>query len=248
MVHGRLEPLRFRRYECKYLISQAQAVEVRRAIRPHTEPDSHGRDRPGFIYPVCSLYVDSPDLRLHRQTQDGICDRYKLRIRGYDDDPEHPLFVEIKSRRNTVVTKARCPLRREHLPAALGLAPLPDGGHGAKQSVLVEFVARVRALGAVPMTLVRYEREAYQGLFDDGHRLTMDFDIRSRRVFEPCVEVGAGTWDLVSANAVVLELKFNDRLPGWMAALIRRLGLDRTSYSKYGHSVLSSWHGNMLSV
>ena len=49
-------------------------------------------------YRVCSLYLDTPQLALYRQSKDGIKNRYKLRIRFYDEDADGPAFLEIKQR------------------------------------------------------------------------------------------------------------------------------------------------------
>ena len=42
---------------------------------------------------------------------------------------------------------------------------------------------------------------------------------------------------LGDAGHVLMELKFRERLPVWMADLVRRLGLVQQGYSKYGSAV-----------
>ena len=47
---------------------------------PFTEPDNFAALCKGYRYPICSLYLDSPDLALYRQTVAGEKDRFKLRV------------------------------------------------------------------------------------------------------------------------------------------------------------------------
>ena len=52
---------------------------------------------------ITSLYLDSSALHLYRQTVQGIKNRFKLRIRFYDDNPGNPAFLEIKRRVTDVI-------------------------------------------------------------------------------------------------------------------------------------------------
>src|SRR5687767_14413648 len=104
--------LRFQRFECKYLVTEAVAQSVRQFIAPMVQPDEHARRRPGCTYPIVSLYLDSPRFTLGRETLEGQSNRFKLRVRAYDEDPAGRLFLEIKRRRNLIVQKLRCPLAR----------------------------------------------------------------------------------------------------------------------------------------
>ena len=88
------------RFECKYRISPLHAPQVRRFIEPFMRPDPYAARRPGFRYPICSLYLDTDNLALYGQTVAGEKDRYKLRVRSYSDDPAAPLFMEVKHKSN----------------------------------------------------------------------------------------------------------------------------------------------------
>ncbi len=87
---------RFRRHECKYLISERLAARIRDYVHPYVAPDSHAAASPDLSYDITSLYLDSPDLRLLRETEEGLLNRIKLRIRSYDDHEDSPVFLEIK--------------------------------------------------------------------------------------------------------------------------------------------------------
>ena len=67
---------RFRRYECKYLIPESLAVEIRRYIRPFVDVDPHAADSADRSYDITSLYLDAPDLKLFWESQEGVKERF----------------------------------------------------------------------------------------------------------------------------------------------------------------------------
>jgi SPX domain protein involved in polyphosphate accumulation len=65
------------------------------------------------------LYLDSDSLKLYRTTINGDKNRYKLRLRYYEDRPDAPVFFEIKRRMNNIIMKQRGGVRRELVHAIL---------------------------------------------------------------------------------------------------------------------------------
>ena len=51
-------------------------------------------------------------LRLGYRTINGDKNRYKLRLRFYEDNPHAPVFFEIKRRMNDAIMKQRCGIKR----------------------------------------------------------------------------------------------------------------------------------------
>ncbi|MBE3123951.1 MAG: polyphosphate polymerase domain-containing protein [Planctomycetes bacterium] len=225
------------RFELKYLISEATARGVRDFALSYLVPDPHADPARNCEYPVHSLYLDSRRLELCRATLRGLKDRYKLRVRFYDDLPESPCFAEVKRRQNDVILKQRAPLRRSAIPRLLaGHWPLPEDimdvsprGMGAL-SQFCRLQAMIQAEGQV---FVSYVREAYVTPSDDSVRLTFD-----RRIH--CVRYdGGGTLAMKAEKiyprieGVVLEIKFTNRFPVWMRLMARHFDLDRRSMAKY---------------
>ncbi|MHC4852614.1 MAG: VTC domain-containing protein [Planctomycetota bacterium] len=167
--------------------------------------------------------------------------RYKLRIRTYHDSPEQPVFFEIKRRNNQVIQKQRCRARRADVvrlltTGATSVEHMPP----AERKVFDEFTHRVHHIAARPAVMVRYEREAWCGVFDPTVRVTFDRQICCRSPDGPRIEFNSVGWDLVEGRRVILEFKFNGRCPAWMASAIRNFGLQRVSYSKYSHALLTA--------
>jgi hypothetical protein len=227
------------RYECKYLVSTATAAAMRRFIQPFMVPDAFARRYEGYRYPICSLYLDTLDLDLYRQTATGEKNRFKLRVRSYSDDAAMPVYLEVKRRVNDVILK-----RRAGLPRNVALDMLTTGNSlGLENSTsqlladLEYFTGHVTVAAARPFLRVRYDREAYEALGGDPLRITLDTDIAwlptSTVDFNLCAE----GWIPTPVPGTVLEIKFTDRYPAWVGEMIRAFSLQRQSLAKYVLSV-----------
>src|SRR6185295_3618064 len=114
------------RFELKYLIPNEVALRARDFVQRHLELDEYGIGKPNLSYPVYSLYLDSPDWKIYWRTVNGDKNRYKLRIRYYTDNPEVPVYFEIKRRMKDVILKQRCGVYREGLQHCLAGHIPPD--------------------------------------------------------------------------------------------------------------------------
>ncbi len=225
------------RFELKYLISEETARQVRDYALGYLEPDPHADPARNCQYEVHSLYLDGPTLRLCKGTLWGLKNRYKLRIRFYDESPESPAFLEIKRRQNDVILKQRAPIRRPGVAQVLRgywpkreyLMDLSPQGLAA----LTEFCRLRDSIDARGQCFVSYTREAYVTPHDDSLRLTFD-----RRVHAVAYS-GDGTLAMRGRRVypdipgVILEIKFTNRFPVWMREMARALNLERRSMAKY---------------
>ena len=224
------------RFEYKYIIEESRARAACDFARGYLEPDRHADPSRHNSYEVHSLYLDSPGHDLCRATMHGHKNRFKLRIRFYDEAPDHPVFFEVKRRVNDVILKQRAAVRRAsvlpllagHAPAISDLVPGAEGDFGA----LAGFCRLRGAIGAEGRAFVSYLREAY-ATPDERVRVTFDRLIRGapyRGAFQlpPDRE-----WTYPPVAGVVLELKFTDRFPVWMREMVRALNLWRGPMAKY---------------
>ena len=104
------------RSELKFEIDESKARAIRSYLGARLRPDPHSV---AGGYPVCSVYMDSADDLLLRQTNQGVRNRYKLRVRIYSDNPGHPAYIEIKRREGSAVKKQRVGVSREVATALL---------------------------------------------------------------------------------------------------------------------------------
>ena len=224
------------RFEFKYLVNEATADSVADYLRGRMTLDEHDDPENPQGYTVCSLYLDSPSLTLYGQTQQGAKNRFKLRIRFYDDDPNTPAFLEIKRRETDVIRKKRATVTRKAAVRILqGVWPTPSMLYKANGDMdsLEQFCNLARSINADGCAYVLYRREAYVSPDSDQLRVTFDRDLRGG-LYRPNSDLEIpkhGTRPKV--GGVVLELKFTDRFPGWMHELVQVFNLQRTSVPKY---------------
>lgn len=231
------------RFEMKYLVSEQTARAIRQFVRSHLVPDEFAARSADFSYAVHSLYLDSPDLALYGATNNGDRNRFKLRIRFYDDDASSPVFFEVKLRRNECISKLRARVRREAVQSLLRGA-WPQPGHLAKPDAkqffaLQEFCRLMRRLNATPRSHVGYEREAWMSPRDNSLRLTLDRQVQCAPQFAPMLHATTGAASAVApfARQVIFELKFTNRMPAWCGEMIRAFNLVRGSAAKYAEGI-----------
>ncbi len=223
------------RFEAKYFVSPVQAEMVRDYLVPYTVPDRHRG-----VYPVTSMYLDSDDLATFRSSLHGEKNRYKLRIRGYEDGTEKPIFSEVKQRIGRVIRKHRACLRRDALERQHWAEPISGdfliaSDEEREQENLMLFSELCAGLRAEPKIGVRYIREAYVSDIDEPVRITLDRDVAFAPIPERPSELwnDATSWRLVDQMPIILEIKFTDAYPAWVQRMIQRFQLSRVSLAKY---------------
>src|SRR5438477_12828807 len=116
--------LQAQRFELKYLIDDAITPQLRDFARSYLELDDYGLGSPQCSYDVHTLYLDSDDLKTYQASVNGSKDRFKLRLRCYDDKAETPVLFEIKDGPDNCIVQQCCPFRGESVALLLaGLLP-----------------------------------------------------------------------------------------------------------------------------
>lgn len=206
--------LHFRRFEFKYLISYQQHQKISRIISRKLAPDPFGE--PKGIYTITNLYFDSPGLKYYYQNEAGLKDRQKIRHRFYNHERDKT-FWEIKRKTDAVIIKDRCFL---------------NDYSSAMQNQIRYFNLRDRLL---PTLWVEYQREAWI-LPANDLRATFDFNINisSSRLQDRYPRF----WEKkLLPGFIVMELKFNGRLPYWIYSLMKQFSLERQALGKYQFAV-----------
>lgn len=239
--------LQMQRLEYKYLISERKALKVREYVRSYLELDEYGVNKPDLSYTIHSLYLDSDQLATYWETINGCKNRFKLRIRYYDDNPTSPAFCEVKRRVNDAILKQRGGVHREAVPWLLA-GQLPDPAHlfssQAKQLVALQrFSQLMLDLRASPKAHVCYRREAWVSTQDNSVRVTMDRDVRVAQELTARLGTDMTQYATPFGDEVILELKFTGRFPNWFRALTESFSLFRSSAAKYADGVAAIGEG-----
>lgn len=221
------------RFECKYLIPKRVAEDLRRFIKPYLELDFFSARAPKNRYPVHSLYLDGPANELYETTIQGMKNRFKLRIRGYDGNPESPLFAEVKRRSDRVILKRRTLITRPAARALLAGRPIPEG-EVPQGTEFAEFRSLYARVGARPAVYVSYLREAYEAMGSEPARLTFDTHLHNAPPdSETPFAFEDKDWEQTPVDQVILEVKFTDACPRWIETMVEQFQLARCSVAKY---------------
>ncbi len=231
------------RFELKYLIDEKQCKRIGRFVSHFLELDDFAAGRPNDSYPVHSVYLDSDDLKTHYATVNGTKNRFKLRLRYYDDKPTTPVFFEVKARVDNCILKQRCGVKRDAVPFILsGQLPTVEQlfSKEQKQYVAIErFLYLQNLINARPKVHNNYVREAWVSAHDNSVRVTFDRQVR--------IEPYAGCEAIVEMQDpvqvypewTILELKFTGRYPNWFKELVRRFNLMQFSAAKYSEGIVT---------
>lgn len=239
------DKLQAQRFELKYLINEEVAQAMRDFVRSHLVLDEFSSRQPSLAYAIHSLYLDSGELRHYWDVINANRNRVKMRIRYYDDQPDSPVFFEIKRRSDAAIYKERAPVRREAVAALLaGHLPKRQDLHSDQPkhfATIQNFCRLIEEEQAALKTHVAYQREAWMGRHDNSVRVTFDRNVCSAPHFVPVITTRLENPVIPWGKQVVLELKFTSRFPDWFLELVRIFGVMQCGVAKYAEGV--AWLG-----
>jgi SPX domain protein involved in polyphosphate accumulation len=237
------------RFELKYIVDEPKAHALRDFARSYLRPDEFADPNAGYSYPIHSLYLDNAGLHLCTSTIEGHKNRFKLRIRYYDDKPDSPVFFEVKRRVTDAILKKRAAVRRDaamrllagHSPHPTDLLKPADVKAFDSLCQFCELRNKIDAFGKV---IVSYVREAWVTPDNNSVRMTFDRNIRGSIYKNDLHARGLVDGAKTDIPGVVLELKFTDRFPAWMRDAVHIFNLQRCSVPKYVECIEATHMGN----
>lgn len=229
------------RYERKFVVPERHAEAIRSFVSAYLPYDENMRPDQPVGYRVCSLYLDTPNFNLYRQSCDGIKNRYKLRVRFYDDAEDSPAFLEVKKRTTETIHKLRAAVSKRSAEAVLRGCWISSeeliSPSDTSRRALAEFCECRERLHAEPAAFISYRREAYVSPSAESVRVTFDRQIAGHPYHADAGLSMPQEDAFVVVDGAVLELKYNGRAPRWMHDLITSFGLQRRSFPKYVYGV-----------
>lgn len=221
------------RYEIKYLVDSHRMPEIERALDGFLVADENSRGTNGYFN--YSIYFDSPNYRFYGEKREGDLVRLKPRIRIYRNALEAPpkaIFMELKGRYDRIVTKRRAAIDIGLAQQMLTTHPIVLDDRAVESSTMGEFYYLAHRFRLAPCVTVLYHRTAYYGAFYPGVRVTFDRVIRGSRMttLDNPDESFIG---IVPVNQVVIELKYNDKVPEMLLRRFRSLGVQHATFSKF---------------
>ena len=212
----------FKRYELKFLLSEAQCKRLLKDIDEKILPDRYPTSQ------ICNLYYDTPDWELIRASLDHPVYKEKLRLRSYGVPNENSkVFLELKKKYEDLVYK-----RRETflLSSANSFLERPESFSQITREIeyVLSFYRRLQAAMAI-----FYDRHSYVGAEDPSLRITFDRDILYRD-YDLDLTRGIYGERALPIGTVLMEVKCAGAIPLWLCRSLSELGIKKTSFSKYG--------------
>ena len=123
---------------------------------------------------------------------------------------------------------------------------MPTAEPAASDPVLREIEYLFKTRHVEPKVVISYRREAFFARQEEGLRVTFDSRLKSRaanmNLREPLTEEGRY---FCHPEEVIIEVKFNERIPMWLCSAIRHLELHAERVSKYCFGVNTChFHGD----
>ncbi|MBP3683610.1 MAG: polyphosphate polymerase domain-containing protein [Oscillospiraceae bacterium] len=216
------------RNEWKYCCTNAELARIEAKLSALLEKDQH-TDNQGR-YHIHSLYFDDLRNTCAWATEAGEAERFKYRIRYYNDDPSF-LRLERKEKRDGCGNKESCLLTRETY-RALTEGDVSDYLYDSTQPLLQRFSMDILTRHFTPRLIVDYERVAYVEPTTNV-RITMDYNISVSRQLDRFLTGDYLREPLMRKDLHVLEVKFDDILPAYIKQCLYESQLQQRSFSKY---------------
>lgn len=214
------------RVENKYNCSENELQILQYRLSGILSADSNESHPEG--YSIVSLYFDDLQDTCLTDTVDGVELRDKFRIRIYNNSLD-VIKLEVKSKKDGYIYKKSKTITKEQADALMRGECIEDSASMEDPATLFNLAIRTRGLR--PKVIVAYERKAY--VFGPGNiRITLDRNVRASN------RVGSfGTedisYDFLNTYDKVLEVKYDELIPGFLLQLLELGNMQQTSYSKY---------------
>lgn len=215
------------RHEYKFLISKADAELLKLRLPRIMERDPHAGET--GQYTIRSLYFDDVNAAAYYEKVDGIDKRTKYRIRFYNYDSS-AIKLEKKEKlgnltRKTAQTITKADARALEYALSQGC---PDNPEGLTEELRLACLGR----GLRPKALVDYDRTPF--LCRAGNtRITIDENLRTRPYIAHLFASPRAMTPVLEPDQVILEVKFDDFLPGYLADALADIPKVNMAISKF---------------
>ncbi len=215
------------RNEYKYLIDGMQNAVLKARVKAVLRADRHAGER--NCYRVRSLYFDTLEDSCFYENESGIGERSKYRIRIYNGDSGR-IVLEKKSKRRQMTLKQSCHIDENicrQLMSGQGIQLTAD-----MTDEQLKLLGEMQRKVLRPVVIVEYLR--YPFVEKNGNvRITFDENICSSNDFAHFLEERIVGRPILQSGMSVLEVKWDEFLPGYLKDQLQLGFLQRCSFSKY---------------
>lgn len=215
------------RVENKYFVSDADLALIGARLRAAMRQDIH---QDGESYNIRSLYFDDYWDSCMEENEAGLDDRRKFRIRIYDVSAEQ-MYLQIKSKLRGYTKKQDCMISRAECEKLIQGECVEETD--AQRPVLNLLGIEMKTRLMRPKVIISYERTAFVCPLGNV-RITFDRNIlASRACGDFLQEDVTQNIPVLPKNMHILEVKYDEFLPDFIAQLLEIGKLRQTAFSKY---------------
>jgi len=215
------------RHEYKFLISRTHADLLRLRLPHLMRRDPHAGEN--GVYTIRSLYFDDPWHSAYEEKLSGVRERTKYRIRYYNYD-DSIIKLEKKEKLGDLTRKTAQTITWRDAAILQRCRPecCPDTSDGLTK----ELQERCLRGGLRPKVLVDYDRTPF--ICTAGNtRITLDENLRTKPYNHRLGASDKAMVPVLDPDQTILEVKFDDFLPGYLVDALRDIPKERMAISKF---------------
>jgi hypothetical protein len=216
------------RHEEKFLLNRATAEALRYRLSLLMDVDENSKEGENKYY-IRSLYFDDPQDTAYYEKIDGVEDREKYRIRFYNLDDSY-IVIELKGKKRDLTYKKQDRITRIEYQYLIDQNY--DKINIGNRKTLEDFITKCKLKELKPSIIVDYTREAYTFPVSDV-RITFDDGIASGRFDYDLFSKDMLLYDILEPNEVILEVKYNEILPGVIKDVLGTVPKVKIAMSKF---------------
>ena len=216
------------RHEFKYVATESILQIIEHRVKHILQIDKHAQNTNG-IYSIRSLYFDDIYKTCYFENEDGTNPREKFRIRIYNCSNSR-ISLELKQKYKGMTHKISCPVSYDDCLKIMK-GELPSIKEDSPD-LYKKFISQMQTKNLHPVTIVSYERTPY--VYNMGNvRVTFDKNIRSSNDIAAFFDPKLTSRPILEQNTNMMEVKYDELLPDYIAELLQTNLLRQTSFSKY---------------
>lgn len=218
------------RHELKYICNEMELAVITERLKPIIGLDKNVAEE-GF-YNIRSLYFDDYYNTCFAENEAGTDPREKFRIRIYNAAADN-IKLELKKKEKGKTLKESCTITREQCELLMRGMPFnAEMSQSNKQAVLNKLLFLMKTRFMKPIVIVDYDRVPY--VYKDGNvRITLDRNISSCSYTSLFLEKDIAKRPIMPAGQHILEVKFDEYLPDFIAKNLEIGSLKQTAFSKF---------------
>lgn len=215
------------REELKFIIKQSEINVLETRLKGIMRIDSNSKKNSS--YNIRSIYFDDYSNSCFYENESGLDKRLKLRIRIYNHNRKL-IKLEIKYKNHNLTKKEVCNINEDLCDRLIRGEKIRIDELDNRVLNKLYIYQQTRLL--VPKIIVEYDRIAYTSKLGNV-RVTFDTNIRASKYVDRFFDKNLYAVPVLNKGFNVLEVKYDELLPDYIAKTLETKKLSQTAFSKY---------------